>query len=424
MKIRIKEDFQYKFLIAMCWCSSILQKYVRAAFMRIPILRYAPDFAIVCVYLAVILLSLKGIRLSLKEICFVLGVLLISFLSPLLFPATQEIWSEGISRFLLKTLPWYFIGIVFVQENKNDEMMNLLYVLSCVAICFKILFSIFFGEAMSVAESKYAGDMDTAYKLLPHICVVQYYVFAKPNWKNILILIAGSIFLMLLGSRGPVLIALISLILMFVFFSKAKHKKAILLIAGTAAVIFAVSPLFITTIRWLQGLAIKMGLSVRVFDKILSRSIGYSSGRNLLYSRLLTAMNGHEFLGYGLFGDRVLINTYAHSLPLELWVDFGYIIGTLIFLCILISLIAAFRRTSQESVKAMILVLTLVGVVKLFLSGSFLQEQMLYMLFGISSCTLKEARARKELQNHTISSMGRAAHCLYKSPNLNHSISE
>lgn len=379
----------------MFWCNSILYSYLRAVFMRIPFLRYAPDSIGIALFLLALVLSLKHIHVSLADIVFFLGALSIFLLSPLLHPDTLPYWEDHAAYFILRVLPCYLLGLVMIQTDDKGKLVDFLYVLSCVTVIMDLLYQFLFGSAMSEIQSRFWGNMSGAYNLLPHLCLIAYYVITSPKWYNLVLWFVGSVYLLFLGTRGPVLCEFLCVVGMVCFFATWKHKKLILTIGSVLMVCFVFSPYLLAMLRWLRDLAAEFGLSVRIFDFVLSNSISDSTGRNILAEKLIRAMDGHGLFGLGLYADRRIMGSYAHNLVLELCVDFGYMLGSVFFAAALIIPTAAFFVTKVQQEKGIILVLFCANLLSLMLSSSYLEAPNFFFLLGASSCILRKHSTKK-----------------------------
>ena len=154
------------------------------------------------------------------------------------------------------------------------------------------------------------------------------------------------------------------------------------------------SPLYNRTILWMYRQTQRLGLSIRIFDKLLSGEFAVSTGRDAIRETLLDAIARNPFLGYGLCSDRVLAGHYAHSLALELWVEFGVIFGTAILIALTVALWRGYRKADGE-IKPLILLLTFSSFFKLFLSGSYLNERFLLLLLGLCVCSIRLAKQKQ-----------------------------
>lgn len=390
-----KKTFRY-LLLALVWCQTILVQYFRAILMRIPIIGEYPDILVMLVYVSVILLALPEMKIKPIDFLGIIGVLIVYMLSPFFFSDTTVYWEENTYRFLTSVLPLYFVGLCIGQHQEDQEkVIHNLYMLSMATIIIRIIFYYTSGTAMTEVQSKYQGDMDGAYNLLPHLCLVMYYVVKKRNGINIAVLAVGSIFLLFLGTRGAVLMEVICFVLMVLFFANWKHKELKIILIAAAAIVYLYSPLFEATILWLASLASDLGLSIRIFDQFLSGSLGFTADRDAIAETLYAALVENP-MGYGIYGDRVFAGTYAHKIYLELWIHYGVVLGTILFGVVLLTPVKAFAGEKSADMRGFLIVLYCSGVLKLFLSGSYLHERWLFLLLGISVALIRRNGKNKK----------------------------
>lgn len=87
----------------------------------------------------------------------------------------------------------------------------------------------------------------------------------------------------------------------------------------------------IKIIGWLSRLVENLGMSTRIFDLFLEGEIVNSTGRDRLAEKVITAILQEPIWGYGIMGDWVITgNIYVHNIFLEMWCQFGLILGTII----------------------------------------------------------------------------------------------
>ena len=58
---------------------------------------------------------------------------------------------------------------------------------------------------MDAIVSQYQGDMDLAYNLLPHCCLVAFYARKKSIYSILFLLYLEPFYLLMLGTRGAAL---------------------------------------------------------------------------------------------------------------------------------------------------------------------------------------------------------------------------
>jgi hypothetical protein len=137
-------------------------------------------------------------------------------------------------------------------------------------------------------------------------------------------------------------------------------------------------------IRLFLMLIQKMGMSTRIIDMLISGDILESSGRNILQEQLMQAVSNNWF-GYGIAGDRAIVGAYAHNILIELWVSFGVIVGTALFIVpVFFTVLLLIKKSRYNTAEdSFILVLISSCYVKLFLSGTYLTESFLFLLIGV-----------------------------------------
>ena len=79
----------------------------------------------------------------------------------------------------------------------------------------------------------------------------------------------------------------------------------------------------------------------------------------------------------------MIIGIYAHNLLIELWVEFGLIIGTVLLLSLVITLWRAYINSNSEVEKGIIITMLCASFFKMFLSGSYIDEGPIFLLIGL-----------------------------------------
>lgn len=369
------------FLTLLIWVDRILLSYADAVLMRLPIIGSLSDYIIAAIYVILIPLALPKIFENVRASDIILGfiVIIVCLLNLVVFPSNSLFLQKYLPTFLLLTFPLYYIGLSFDIE----KLYPWVYALSSITIVAFSMYKLFISAPMDDIESMYQGDMQSSYFVLPHVCVVSIAAIKKPTWVNIPLSALGIIIIALMGSRGPLICITLAIVVYLVFFKQ--YKKPIL--AYTLIIMIAIALLLSLEqmMIMLYKLAESVGLSVRVFDKFLEGAFASSGSRERIKDILLEKISENPILGYGLFSDRVAAGNYAHSIAIELWHAFGIFLGSAILGSIAFILIRAFLMIEKQRYEWVCLFISLLfsGFVKLFLSGSFLDEIYLFLLLGI-----------------------------------------
>ena len=191
-----------------------------------------------------------------------------------------------------------------------------------------------------------------------------------------------ELLLLSLGTRGPILCLIVFIITYVMFFTHMRYKNIIrIIVVSMALVAFS----FLEQIAlFFQSLMIQYGMSTRIFDKFLAEDIGASSGRDYiqmkLYHELCCDTNG---LGFGLLGSYKYVGTYPHNMFLEFFFSFGWVIGTILLILLFVLIIRSFIACRNSRNHVVLLLLFVCGsIIKLQLTGTFLDDALFFMLIG------------------------------------------
>lgn len=382
-KLKITRTFFFELLICMIWIQTILMQYFRAALMRLPIIGAFPDAVITICYIVVIILALPKFKLNGRDFLFVLGVTAV-FIFEFLFRGQDNPYLDAyFPSFLLLTLPLYLVGIAISFYENREKLFFYLYILSSLTIILNFIYKVIFGTPMDAVMSQYQGNMNLAYNLLPHCCLVAFYAAKKTNIFNVGLTVFSVIYISMLGTRGAAAILLFNIAWNIIM---GKNPKRVLLKIFTlfgAIAVFVLSPLCDSLIMWMYEFTQKLGLSIRIFDKLLGGTQLGSSGRDILTERLLASVNEHFLFGTGLCSDRMMVGIYAHNILIELWVGFGVVVGSLILMILIYVLLRGYLESNKSEEKGFLIVLIHSAFLKLFLSGSYMDDKMLFLLIGL-----------------------------------------
>lgn len=398
-KFKIPRAFFFELLICMIWIQTILMQYFRAAVMRVPIIATFPDAVITICYIVVVIMALPKFKLNGRDFLFVLGVTAV-FILEFLFRGQDNPYLDAFfPSFLLITVPMYLVGVAISFYENREKLIFYLYILSSLTIILNFIYKVIFGTPMDAVMSQYQGDMNLAYNLLPHCCLVAFYAAKKTNIFNVGLTVFSVIYLSMLGTRGATVILLVNIAWNFIMGKNSKKMLSKILILFSAMAVFVSSSLFNSLIMWMYEFAQKLGLSIRIFDKLLDGMQLDSSGRDILTEHLLASVNEHFLFGTGLCSDRMMVGIYAHNILIELWVEFGVVIGSMILMILIYVLLRGYIESNKSEERGLIIVLICSAFLKLFLSSSYMDESLLFILIGICVGILRKNKKNNSCVN-------------------------
>ncbi len=298
--------------------------------------------------------------------------------------ATEGIWTaiSGPVFFqsLFMKLVGMYIPIVLListgKERFDNMMLSLLPVvvvvngLCCIAFVFEILNLGILQEYMTFA-----------YTALPSILIGTYYGFTLKKRALFIISILAAVTVVFGGTRGAFL-SLFLFFSLFIVFGIKKTSTRIIVLLISGVILLNLSSLLISGNSFLSG----FGYESRIFSMTESGTVAESESRNKVYDKAISII---DYMGHGIYSDRVLLQhindaTYCHNWVLEMLVDFGWILGVIVILFIVIYLyrLVRYRPSGNIHYNFMIFFSMTMLLAKYMFSGSYLDSSECALIAG------------------------------------------
>lgn len=360
--------------------NTILWKYIKVFLSRIPYIGIVSEPLSITIISILIILSIKKYIQKLKPIdyIFFISCLIIYILQYIIFPENILHLDQISSKFLIKTLPFYFVGRI-IDYSRISKHITLLSILSI--ICFVIIYYIL-NASDDKTDIYHSGDMYSAYIIMPFIILIILDAFKTRNKISIIISISSYIILLSLGNRGAVLYTTIftSICIMNQLNKKTITTRIMVFIVLIIS-IYLFLGVFIENIYMLFE---ELGVSTRIFDKLENDQLD-TSGRDQITSYLLKELS-YKTSGYGLTADRrFIVDSYAHNIFLELVFSFGYVIGGLIIILLVSTLLRAYINCRKKNNNLFYIAMICFGILPLMTSMSFLEYPYFFLLLGYTT---------------------------------------
>lgn len=372
--------------------------YVRAFISRIPVLGPAVyEFAVPLIIFVLVCLSFSRIKNSVRpaDIGFVLIAMFFYFLTYLFFPANSESLDDYAQEFLLKSLPFYLAGIIFSWDDLVDDAI---YYVSLASLAFLAFYFFFYiGSSDYSGSTEISNDMmGPSYSVLPNLLIIARRMLKKANVLNIAAFVLGLIMILSFGTRGPLVCLLAFFVGYLLFLKQYKRpvlsKSAIVLVA--AVLYFYMDAILLLFMPITQSL----GFDTRIYDLLLYNDsfLNDASGdeRRSLFAESMKAISPAM---HGIRGESVALSNYdyAHNIVLEFWIEYGTILGSILLMAIFYLIYKSIKVSgSDDSNKSFILVLVCSGLVRLFMSLTYLIVPSFFMLLGYCAHVIRESKYR------------------------------
>lgn len=326
------------------------------------------------------------IKKPVKTLIAITLSLLFSFYSLIINPElfsfffNRGLADSNFTIFLFLCLPFL---LLFDKDTDINYLLKTLRVFSIITI---ILFILTILLEMYFVKSRLINYMTINYLALPSIFVLFHCAIREKNKLIISLVVFGMIFIVIGGTRGALLTLIMFLILYFFLLQGnliPVGKITFLFVFLTLFIFFIVG--FEQIISLINTILLKLNFQSRIVRSLVTGEFLDSSGRNDLYSTLISNFN---LQGCGLFGDWYLVGIYSHNWIVETIITFGVIFGSIIIFLILTAVIVKYYNTRKASnVTLMFFVVWLISLLlsKFLLSTSYILSSEFWFLLGTLS---------------------------------------
>lgn len=384
----------YKLLIAAIWTSGVIVRYSRVVIFRAS--GRNEDLAFGLEYALFAVLAVASIPYIIRRFNISALFLFILFACVYLLSMRFSEYSVAIAyleknqwNYLLANLPLIFVGSVLLNENNVYYLRKV----SALSIIVNLLCMVVMGASgMNLGDD----NMGLSYSLVPHVCLLVYFSLMYKNINDIICVILGFFMVLAYGTRGPILCIIATFIGVWLLlnWTKLTIGKSVTFLS----IIGIVSLIIWEAIPLIGQVLINSGFSDRIVGFLMSGDFAEDFGREMIQDVVMEQVKRNPS-GFGLAYDRSLDDwwghsiSYSHNIVLELWISFGVIIGSILFACLLFLLIRGVYSAKTVNQKGFIIALICsTGLVRLFMSGTFLDSPELYLLIGVCICAIKKKK--------------------------------
>lgn len=391
MNLMLDRDKVVNFVEDILLFFTIFYSFALSLFERINI----PIVIYYIIWLLVFFLCLIINRKKIKGLYFILYIFwVIIVLLNTIFFNIEEMWNILI-YYLIICVSFFWTGIL-VDFNKH---IKFIYYISIIYIALLFVYVSNVYTNLNTVESKNINYMGFAYYAVVPILFCMYYYTKRKNIFRFLIVLMGLLYLIMCGTRGPILCVLgffvCSFILDFKNISKRNLIFFVLLLIALTIIICNIKNIT----EFLHPIFVKNHLSTRILDYfIVDNSTINTSGRGNLYYKIVENINKHPILGSGLYSDRKIIGVYSHDIFLEVFNSFGIPIGSVIIIYLTTLIITSYRLANDKE-RYLISIFFCASIIRLFFSYSFMEDINFYILIGL--CT-KYVYEREEISSHKV----------------------
>ena len=315
-----------------------------------------------------------------------LFVLLVFYITSLVHPEYANLIFTNDATSIFNTIFVYNTGIAYyvilrLEDNPNRLLNKLFYAAFIVWISFTIRSGLsYFGIVTTLSSD---GDNHAyGYAFLFSMIMFFYRFKATKKFSNLIIFIISLVQIVLYGSRTAFISAILFALLYMLFLEKKRkfRNKAFIISFLSIIVLILTSDYFA---KLIYGFLISIGFQSRTLDLFISGDgITLDGGRLEMYEQAISFLKSN-FWGLGIYWDRYYVRfTYVHNIVFEMLLDFGWILGTIILMLLVISSCKMFVSRNENWKKIFILFFCLTFI-RLTLSYSFWIDSNFWALIAI-----------------------------------------
>lgn len=387
-RIEIKSSTAQTWLIVVAFAYAPLASFVSGVFHHLPIIGSFSNYVVPAIIVLLVLLNLHNINKIFTSHDVIAGFLflLFIFLSYIFNVANRENITNNLGGLFFGSIPYYVVGLLWKDDRKT------MYQIFCTSIFAIIINVLYLGLVMSQRDFSYS--MSTSYGCLPSIMVCLWWALFEKSKVGMGAACLGFLFLIFLGTRGPLVVFLVYTCIILWNNVRTKGKALLLVVFGSLIYLVVFTKTLNTISVYLASFARSMGLSTRIFDILNTSSFfGYTSGRDVFYETVNWMIKERPFLGYGIYGEWQYLHNPAHRIWLEIWCHFGVIIGTFLMLYMIYTVFRGLKYSQNIYIKNFILI----WAIHLMVRGIFGSTYLDYYSFFLWGLCNNQIRAKKHV---------------------------
>lgn len=341
----------------------------------------------VFIYLIFIIIGLLSIRevISRLKLDFIF-IYFIPFSSFLLAWFINNSYSQIFTKVginILITIPCY----ILTRTVRNyDKLLKYLNYFAFLIAASSAIIIIGFKVNQDIGYSQY-----TSYLTLPAAIISANTLFKKINIYHLINLIGSIILIFFSGTRGPLICFLLFIVTRGIIWF-IENKKLTVKIPIT--ILFIVTILFFNTfLNNLYHISNEYGYSARLSKYLEKGNILEDIGRIELIKLSIDIIGDNPLFGTGPVNDRIILSRlvgypddpigwYPHNIFLEIYLDYGIILGSIIIIALCYFTFKALSTKNCGSLKYLVVIFLSIGLYPLLFSGSYLESRLFFAFVG------------------------------------------
>lgn len=272
-----------------------------------------------------------------------------------------------------------YIPMGFAAYNMQEKRLLWKGFYAVSLVCFPLLIYARFA-LQAAGNTRY--DMTFGYIIIVPILLFLYYFVERKNIVYLVYSVIGAIALLMYGSRGPFLCIFAFGLFILIFTETIKPRFKVVIIALAFFILYLLVEYWGDILNLLVRIADLLHVDSRTLNLLLSgEMVSHYSSRETIIRDSIQILNRSPLLGCGVASVEGVINDYPHNIFIEFLVNYGYFMGSLaIIFLIIVILKGVFNKESELRYLCIFFVAL---NMELLVSGSYLKEWIFYVCIGL-----------------------------------------
>lgn len=345
--------------------------------------------ATLVLYVFLLVSIMKKNSIKTDAILLIAGVFTLFLLTAILNPeyryAMFQVPTWNIYSSVFTFSSGIFAYLFFRMIDDPDLMMDSLRTASYVTFMWavlRIISSMRSGGFQKVFENGIVStstyDMSVGYRLL--FSSIIFFLCFKSGKKKLWYLslsVTSAILMAIFGSRSAVASLLMFGILYMIFYQKEKYPEKKIIKNVMLVSILGVGYYTVTNKQIMMSLSnglASMGLNSRMLNTLVAGSVSLDLGRNRMWTDVINIIKEHPIFGAGVYADRAMFGIYCHQLILEIFLNFGIILGIILLGIMVAYALKMLVFCKNPKWKLIFIVFFSLSAIRLNISSSFWQD--------------------------------------------------
>lgn len=309
----------------------------------------------------------------------------------IIHPEYKNFISEEMSQSIIASHTG-IVGYLYVRQFSDVSLLKKVLIVSSVILFISYSLQGINALRLGYWENEVNGmvirqtySMSYGYNMLRPCLVFLFYGMQDKNKLMFSAGVIGSVSILMLGSRAAAICVLAFLALYFYFYTmrNSDKKKRTSLIIGIFIFALIWCVFYRPILESVASLFESLGFPSRTIERLLEGSLADDTIREeVYYARSFRIIKNGGFLGLGMLADRYYLGNYCHNIFLEIFINFGWIGGTVLTFLLVVLIYRMLFKCKSDSWRGIFLIFFCSCFFRLLVSYSFWDDTNFWMMLA------------------------------------------